>query len=73
MKTCGWQNPGRLRWSLRRIEQAAGIRRETADYLRAARITVRSPRGWEQPRAKPLNEVITGPGLAKSAKPVMPQ
>jgi transposase len=34
---------GRLGWSLRRIEQATGIRRETASaYLRAAGIAVRS-------------------------------
>jgi hypothetical protein len=32
---------GRLGWSLRRIEQATGVRRETAsDYLRSAGITI---------------------------------
>ena len=38
---------GRLGWSLRRIEQATGVRRETAgDYLRAAGIALRRPGGW---------------------------
>jgi hypothetical protein len=38
---------GRLGWSLRRIEQATGVRRETAgDYLRGAGITLRRPGGW---------------------------
>ena len=36
--------PGRLGWLLRRIQQATGIRRETAGaYLRAAGIAVRQP------------------------------
>ena len=38
---------GRLGWSLRRIEQATGVRRETAgDYLRSAGIALRRPGGW---------------------------
>ena len=42
---------GRLGWSLRRIEQATTVRRETASaYLKAARIPVRErggrPRVW---------------------------
>jgi transposase len=38
---------GRLGWSLRRIEEATGVRRETAgDYLRSAGIVVRSPGSW---------------------------
>jgi hypothetical protein len=38
---------GRLGWSLRRIEQATGVRRETAgDYLRGAGIALRPPGGW---------------------------
>jgi len=38
---------GRLGWSLRRIEEATGVRRETAgDYLRAAGIALRRPGGW---------------------------
>src|SRR3954469_24035845 len=36
---------GRLGWSLRKIEAATGIRRETASaYLRAASIAIRAPR-----------------------------
>jgi hypothetical protein len=38
---------GRLGWPLRRIEEATGIRRETASrYLKAAGISIRSPGGW---------------------------
>jgi transposase len=38
---------GRLGWSLRRIEQATGVRRETAgEYLRVAGIALRRPGGW---------------------------
>ena len=38
---------GRLGWSLRRIEAAVHIRRETiGGYLRAAGIPVRPPAGW---------------------------
>jgi transposase len=55
---------GRLGWSLRRIERAAHIRRETvASYLRAAGIAVRPARGWgRKSAAKPANEVITDSG-----------
>ena len=38
---------GRLGWSLRRIQQATHVRRETAGaYLKAAGIAVRPPSGW---------------------------
>jgi len=38
---------GKLRWRLRRIEQATGVRRETASaYLKAASVVVRLPRFW---------------------------
>ena len=38
---------GRLGWSLRQIQQATRIRRETASqYLKAAGIAVRPPGGW---------------------------
>jgi transposase len=52
---------GRLGWSLRRIEAAVHIRRETVGgYLRAAGIAVRPPGGWgRRAPAKPANEVIT--------------
>ena len=55
---------GRLGWSLRRIEAAVHIRRETiGGYLRAAGIAVRAPGGWgRRAPAKPANEVITDSG-----------
>jgi hypothetical protein len=65
---------GRLGWSLRKIEAATGVRRETAGgYLRSAGIAIRTPGSWgrKAPEAapsvttgsdssKPANEVITG-------------
>ena len=53
---------GRLGWSLRRIEQATGVRRETAgDYLRSSGIVVRSPGSWgEKSLAKAATLVTTG-------------
>jgi len=64
---------GRLGWSLRRIQQATGIRRETAGtHLKAAGIAVRPPRGWGRCEPKPANEVITESGAAKPALPVIP-
>lgn len=52
---------GRLGWSLRRIEAAIHIRRETiGGYLRAAGIAIRPPGGWGRlTPAKPANEVFT--------------
>src|SRR3984957_17247391 len=52
---------GRLGWSLRRIEQATGVRRETAGaYLKAAGIAVRPAGAWgRRAPAKPANEVPT--------------
>jgi transposase len=64
---------GRLGWSLRRIQQATRIRRETASaYLKAAGIAVRPPSGWGRHVPKPANEVITDFGAAKPAIPVIP-
>ena len=58
---------GRLGWSLRRIEQATGVRRETASaYLRAAGISVRAPGGWGR-TAKPAIQVTTDSAPAKRA------
>jgi hypothetical protein len=52
---------GRLGWSLRRIERATGVRRETAaGYLKSAGIALRPPGGWGRPPAKPAIEVSTG-------------
>ena len=60
---------GRLGWSLRRIEQATGVRRETAgDYLRSVGIALRSPGGWgHKPPAKAATSVTTGSGSSKPA------
>ncbi len=64
---------GRLGWSLRRIQQATGIRRETAGaYLKAAGIAVRPPSGWGRHAPKPANEVITDSDAAKPAISVIP-
>ena len=53
---------GRLGWTLRRIEGATGVRRETAGaYLKAAGVAVRPPGRWGHPPAKPANEVSTDP------------
>ena len=63
---------GRLGWSLRRIQQAIHVRRETASaYLKAAGIAVRPPGGWGRCEPKPANEVITDSGAAKPAIPVL--
>jgi transposase len=60
---------GKLGWTLRRIEQATGVRRETASsYLKAAGIGVRPARSWgRRPPTKPANEVTTDPGDSKPA------
>src|ERR1039458_3922532 len=60
---------GRLGWSLRRIEEATGVRRETAGgYLRSAGIALRTPggRGHSSP-AKPATSVTTGSDGPKPA------
>src|ERR1022692_3322831 len=63
---------GQLGWMLRRIEEATGVRRETASgYLKAAGILLRRPGGWGRrkppPLSKPANEVTTDPAAAKPA------
>jgi len=52
---------GRLGWSLRRIQEATGVRRETASvYLKAAGIAVRPPGRWGRRAAsKPAIQVTT--------------
>ena len=60
---------GRLGWSLRRIEQATGVRRETTSaYLKAAGISVRPPGRWGR-TAKPAIQVTTDsdPEVSKPA------
>jgi transposase len=61
---------GRLEWPLRRIEEATGVRRETASrYLRAAGISIRSPGSWGRrlPPPKAAKEVSTDSGGANAA------
>ena len=59
---------GRLGWTLRRIEAATGVRRETAGaYLKAAGVAVRPPGRWGHPPAKPAIEVSTDPPNPASA------
>ena len=60
---------GKLGWTLRRIEQATGVRRETAGaYLKAAGVAVRRPGGWgRRAPAKPANGVITDSADSKPA------
>jgi transposase len=63
---------GQLGWALRRIEEATGVRRETAtSYLKAAGIPVRQPGGWGRrkppPPSKPANEVTTDSAAANPA------
>src|ERR1700694_1713948 len=53
---------GRVGWTLRHIEQATGVRRETASaYLKAAGIPVRDPRHRRLAAAKPASELSTAP------------
>jgi transposase len=57
---------GRLGWSLRRIERATGIRRETASaYLKAAGIPIRAPRR-RGPPPNPARPVSTDPAKPAS-------
>jgi transposase len=68
---------GQLGWALRRIQQATGVRRETASaYLKAAGIAVRPPGGWGKrpPTSKPANGVSPdfGADLATSTTAVAP-
>src|SRR5262245_59117071 len=60
---------GKLGWTLRRIEQATGVRRETASsYLKAAGIGVRPSGSWgRRAPAKPANEVTTDSETSKPA------
>jgi transposase len=60
---------GRLGWSLRRIEKATGIRRETAGgYLRSVGIALRTPGGWgRNAPPTPTTLVATSSGDSKPA------
>src|SRR5580693_4533118 len=63
---------GKLGWPLRRIEQATGVRRETAGaYLKAAGVAVRPPGAWgRRAPAKPANEATTDSDQSKPANEV---
>jgi hypothetical protein len=59
---------GQPGWALRRVEEATGVRRETAaGHLKAAGISIRAPGGWGRRKAKPANEVTIGPPAPKPA------
>ena len=65
---------GRLGWSLRRIQRATRIRRETAaGYLKAAGIPVRPPGGWGRQQAKPAIEVSTDPAAGDRSPEAAPR
>jgi hypothetical protein len=62
---------GRLGWSLRKIQQATRVRRETISaYLRGAGVEIWPPGRWKREgKAKPAIQVITGLEAANSAIP----
>src|SRR6202023_832814 len=62
---------GRLGWSLRKIQQATRVRRETISaYLRGAGVEIWPPGRWKREgKAKPAIQVITG---SEAAKPALP-
>ena len=64
---------GRLGWSLRQIEAATGVRRETAGgYLRSAGIALRTPGGWgRKPPSTAANSVTADPVGGETAKPAI--
>ena len=65
---------GRLGWSLRRIQSATKIRRETAaGYLKAAGVPVRLPGGWGHQEPKPAIEVSTDPGTENRPPAIDPR
>jgi transposase len=63
---------GRLGWSLRKIQEATRVRRETiSTYLRSAGVEVWPPGRWRrESKAKAAIEVITD---SEAAKPAMPR
>jgi len=60
---------GRLGWSLRKIQEATRVRRETISaYLRGAGVEIWPPGRWKREgKAKPAIQVITGSEPAKPA------
>src|SRR5260370_8416547 len=65
---------GRLGWSLRKIQEATRVRRETISaYLRGAGLEIWPPGRWRrESKAKPAIEVITGSAAPKPALPWLP-
>ena len=63
---------GRLGWSLRKIQEATRVRRETISaYLRGAGVEIWPPGRWRREgKAKPAIQVITG---SEAAKPAIPE
>jgi len=63
---------GRLGWSLRKIQEATRVRRETISaYLRGAGLEIWPPGRWKrEDKAKPAIQEITG---SKAAKPAIPE
>jgi transposase len=63
---------GRLGWSLRKIQEATRVRRETISaYLRGAGVEIWPPGRWKREgKAKPAIPVITG---SEAAKPAIPE
>src|SRR3989442_6043539 len=62
---------GRLGWSLRKIQEATRVRRETISaYLKGAGVEIWPPgRSRRESKAKPAIEVINGSDAAKPAIP----
>src|SRR5215470_2074073 len=62
---------GRLGWSLRRIQEATRVRRETISaYLRGTGVEIWPPGRWKREgKAKPAILVITSSGAANRAWP----
>ena len=63
---------GRLGWSLRKIQEATRVRRETISaYLKGAGVEIWPPGRWKREgKAKPAIQVITG---SEAAKPAIPE
>ena len=60
---------GRLGWSLRRIEQQTGVRRETVSaYLKAAGIAVRGPGRWGRGTSTPTRDPPTDSSCGKTGQ-----
>jgi len=62
---------GRLGWSLRKIQEATRVRRETISaYLKGASVEIWPPGRWRrESKAKPAIEVTAGSNAAKPAIP----